>query len=545
MSVIVHGSGLPQEAPPLWGKLSPGPYAVGFRSLWELDHGRTYNTMFDDGTSYALGKAPRPILINTWYPAQEAGAGDGRPMRHRDYLAIQTDDPRLAKFATKLREYEEAVICRYILGRPVAELTDQERGILDQYLDTPTACLRDAPPADATFPLVLYHCGAGASIEDNAVLCEFLANHGYVVMTSVFQWADGKSFGIDALHASEPDMTFLIAHARRLGYVDWDRIGAAGHSAGAQALLISRSRVGSPIDAVVSLDSTQDYFSLDTHAWEYMQSVVKNARNLSVPLLIVANAHAFFHLADQLKHAERYYLTVDQLDHEDFVAQGVARRLLACHADPKKSELRTALDAARAGYEAICEAVLAFFDVHLKRRRSNENDLVQKYGSNQLGGPAPHVDHVPAGATGPGPFRDEVGLAPTPRQFRPLLAARGIESTIALWKDCHEKDPSSPIFHQDFAYALVDELVEQARIGDAAKFARLAELFGHNIAQMYVGEGDSQRQLDSVSEAAEHYRKALLIDPSNARAAAGMSALRDLGPSGSAGEGSGDLETAV
>ena len=150
MSVILHGSGLPREAPPLWGKLLPGPHAVGFRSLWELDYGRTYNTRFDDNTSYAPGKAPRPILINTWYPAQ--GADGRRPIRQRDYLVIQTDDPRLAKFATKLREYEEAVICQYILGRPVAELTDQERGILDQYLDTPTACLRDAPPAALVEP---------------------------------------------------------------------------------------------------------------------------------------------------------------------------------------------------------------------------------------------------------------------------------------------------------------------------------------------------------------------------------------------------------
>jgi hypothetical protein len=77
---------------------------------------------------------------------------------------------------------------------------------------------------------------------------------------------------------------------------------------------------------------------------------------------------------------------------------------------------------------------------------------------------------------------------------------------------------------------LVDELLEKKRIRDAAEIARLAELSGHNIAQMYANEGDLQRRHSSVSEAEEHYRKALLIDPSNAQAAAGMSALRDLGP---------------
>jgi hypothetical protein len=529
MSASPHGSGPPRDAPPLWGKLAPGPHAVGFRSLWELDYGRTYNTRFDDDTSYSPGKAPRPILINTWYPAQ--GAGDLRPIRHRDYLAIGTADPRLARLAHKLAEYEEAVICRYVTGRPAAELTDRERGLLDQYLDTPTACFRGAPPADGIFPLLLYHGGGGSSFEDNAVLCEFLASHGYVVMTSAFQRADGGSFGIDPLTTSERDLGLLIAHARRLAHVDWEHIGAAGHSAGAQAQLLLRCRDGSPIDAVVSLDSTVDYFSLNTRGWEHMKEVVKNARNMGVPLLLVANAHAFFQLADQLGHAERYYLTLSRQDHDDFIAQGIARRILACEVNPDDAGRRTVLDAARAGYEAVCEAVLAFFDAHLKRRRSDDTDLMKKYGRNKLGGPVPHVEHVPAGVAGPDRFRDELGLAPTPRQFRRLLAARGLESTAALWEHYYEKDPSLPIFQQEFVYALVDELLEQGRIHDAAGIARVAETFGQNIAQVYADEGDLQRRYDSVAEAEEHYRKALMIDPANAQATEGMNALRTLGPS--------------
>jgi hypothetical protein len=512
--------------------LSPGPHAVGFRSLWELDYGRTYNTRFDDSTFYASVKAPRPVLINTWYPARGA---DGRlPLRHRDYLAIQTEEPGLAKFATKLKEYEESVICRYVMGRPAAELTDRERGLLDQYLDTPTACLREASPADGLFPLVLYHGGGGASFEDNAVLFEFLASHGYVVMTSAFQRADGESFGIDPLNTSERDLELLVAHARRLAHVDWGHIGAAGHSAGAWTQLLFRCRDASPIDAVVSLDSTVDYFSLNTRGWEPMKEVVKKSRNMSVPLLLVANAHAFFHLADQLEHAERYYLTLSRQDHEDFVSQGIARRVLACNVSPDEVGRRTVLNVARAGYEAVCEAVLAFFDAHLKHRRSDDTDLVKKYGRNKLGGPAPHVEHVPAGVTGPDCFRDELGLAPTPRQFRPLLAARGMESTMALWKHYYEKDASLPVFEQEFVYALVDELLERERIHDAAGIARMAETFGQNIAQVYANEGDLQRRYNSVAEAEEHYRKALLIDPSNAQATEGMNALRDPGP-GNAG----------
>src|SRR5271165_6744133 len=71
------------EAPPLWGGLELGPYAVGFRTAWELDSSRTYNMSFADMTMYADGKAPRPILINVWYPAERTA--DARMMSHGGY----------------------------------------------------------------------------------------------------------------------------------------------------------------------------------------------------------------------------------------------------------------------------------------------------------------------------------------------------------------------------------------------------------------------------------------------------------------------------
>ena len=120
------------------------------------------------------------------------------------------------------------------------------------------------------FPLVVYHSGAGSSFEDNAVLCEFLASHGYVIVGSVFQDQNGRSFNIDVVRASSRDMAFLIAYARQLPFVHRDHAGLVGHSAGAQAALIFRSLARSPVDAVVSLDTTQDYFSLATPGWEYM-----------------------------------------------------------------------------------------------------------------------------------------------------------------------------------------------------------------------------------------------------------------------------------
>ncbi len=231
LASAVMGSGRSAAfAPPFWGKLAPGPHVVGFRSVWELDYSRAYKMVFDDKTVYGSVKSPRPILINIWYPAVRTDSP--KPMPHRDYLAIQTTDPRLAKFAAKLVEYERARVCRELMRKKVAELTDQERRLVDQFWDTPTASFRDARPTEGKFPLVIYHGGAGSSVEENAVLCEFLASHGYVVISSAFQEPSGDSFNVDGRQGSARDLEFLIAFARRFGYVDWNRIGLVGHTPG-------------------------------------------------------------------------------------------------------------------------------------------------------------------------------------------------------------------------------------------------------------------------------------------------------------------------
>ena len=230
----------PNSSPPFWGKLAPGPFAVGFRSLWQLDYSRAYNTVFDDKSVYATGKAPKPILVIMWYPAEKSSAT--APMTHRGYLKIETEDPRLAKFAAKLAEYERSIIGKFLTGKPDQELTETDRRRLEDVWNTLTASRRDAPALDGRFPLVIYHPGAKSSYEDNAVLCEFLASHGYFVIGSSFGDATGASLEVDGRQGSARDLEFLIAYARRMQNVDWHHVGLVGHSLGAQAILLYCAR---------------------------------------------------------------------------------------------------------------------------------------------------------------------------------------------------------------------------------------------------------------------------------------------------------------
>jgi predicted dienelactone hydrolase len=526
------------QAPPLWDKLPPGPYVVGFKTSWQLDFSRRYNMTFDDKTTYAPGKAPRPILVNVWYPAKATAAS--KPMPHRGYLEIQSSDPQLAKFATKLAEYDRAIIAKETLGKPAKELTDREILLLEQFLDTATACTRNAPPAEGRFPLVIYHSGYGSSFEDNSVLCEFLASHGYVVFGSAYQEPGGSSFNIDGKLTSAGDIQFLIGHARQFANVDWNHVGVIGHSGGAHVALMYRAQSGCLADAIVSLDTTEDYYSLADPRWEPMTTVVTNNRaNMTGPLLMVANPHAFFQLADALSSARRYYFTIRDLDHDDFISQGGIARALRHRlrfpsapeaGSPKvvtdKAAEKASLEAVRSAYESLCVYVLRFLDAELKGDAAGKEFLEKEYRDTKLSGTAPHVVFMPVGRTDPDPYPEHGSQPPTPRQLRRVLREHGGEQTIALLRRFRKDASAEPIFHPGFGLALVGELLDRGKTQEAIAFNSFYREFGVDIGKMLLSFGEAFLRQDRRSLARDYFKKVLVLDPSN-REAAGK--LKELG----------------
>src|SRR5262249_12087747 len=183
---------------------------------------------------------------------------------------------------------------------------------------------------------------------------------------SAFQEPSGSSFGVDGKQTSAGDMQFLIGSAKQLPNVDWDHVGVIGHSGGAHATLMYRAQAGCLADAIISPDPTQDYHSLTDTRWgEMTTTVVRNAKNMTGPLLMVANPHAFFQLADSLSSARRYYFTIKDLGHNDFITQGVIgrelrQRLRAPDAAPPGPDqpagdaAEASVAAVRSGYESLC-----------------------------------------------------------------------------------------------------------------------------------------------------------------------------------------------
>ena len=331
-----------------WGELRAGKYPVGFRSVYQLDVARRYDAEYAVPGSPEVRK-PRPIFLAIWYPA---AAPHDTSMLYRDYFhAVSVDSP-VPGFAQALRKWTRDTDCRSLMGKEFEKLTDEERAAWDALLATPVFATMNVPAAAGRFPVVIHHPGLGGTYDDNSVACEYLASHGYVVLSSAYQAADSGSLRIDGdLGTSLDDLSFLLRFAATLPFADLSRVAAMGHDYGGQAVLAWRARPDAPVDAVAVLDSSVEYRPLDDFA-DFKAALGRN-RNSTVPVAMFADRRRnprWESFEGYLQFAAHYEATLDGMDHNDFVSQGATRKD----------------EAVRRNYEAVCDGILRFLDGHLK-----------------------------------------------------------------------------------------------------------------------------------------------------------------------------------
>jgi len=197
--------------------------------------------------------------------------------------------------------------------------------LLQRLLRTTTAAYRDAPYAHGAFPVVIYSMGQNDYNQENVVLCEFLASHGFIVVTvpdlgpsslkSKMLVNDAASF-----EAQEDDLEFAVAQAMRIASADSSEIAAAGHSMGAiYALLLAMrdDRVG----AVVGLDGSS-MTTIPRYYFKFQEAFYFDPTRLRAPLLSLYrnddNPAVTMSVIDQLRYSDRYLMAVPKVIHTDF-----------------------------------------------------------------------------------------------------------------------------------------------------------------------------------------------------------------------------------
>jgi dienelactone hydrolase len=466
-----------------WGEMKAGKYAVGFRSLYQLDVARSYDADYPAPGSPPV-KKPRPIFLAIWYPA---AAQHNTSMEYRDYFRAVSMDSPVPEFAQRLRKFTRDMACQYMLGKEFEKLTDAERVAWDGLLATPVFATLNVPAAPGRFPVVIHHPGLGGTFDDNAVACEFLASHGYVVLSSAYQSADSSMLNIDGdMTTSLEDLAFLLRYAATLPFADVSKVAAMGHSYGAQAMLAWRARPGSPLDAVVFLDSTVEYRPLDE--FESFKTYLERNRNSTVPVVMFADQRRHPHWQSfdpYLQFAARYEAAVDGMEHNDFVSQGATGKG----------------EAVRRNYEAICQVILRFLNGHLKGDAEALKSLRDAGPSGLL--------QVAYKAARPAP--------PTKAQIARMYVSEGAENLQALAALVKGSDA-------DLVVGAAALLLEGGRKREGASLLTWAAPILPDSADLQRALGDALLAMGDKAGSRKAFEKALVLLPSDGTLDAGQKA---------------------
>lgn len=229
----------PQDpAPSRYGRLAPGPHAVGFETMAVTDPSRP------------LDGAPRLLRLSVWHPVQPGTAGPR--MTHGELAALRHPARMLADLTP---EVVAEAVARLVASRP-----EQSRDRWRELLAAPSGASRGGEPIGARCPLLLHGSSMLATGPGNAVFAEFLATHGWVVAELPCfgalgpRWMDTDASDLET-HAR--DFEVALAALRAEPRVDPTRLATSGHSWGSVGALLCAARQ-SDVRAVLSLDGSEE-----------------------------------------------------------------------------------------------------------------------------------------------------------------------------------------------------------------------------------------------------------------------------------------------
>ncbi len=338
----------------LWGNLEAGPYAVGYRVLYERDTSRPWPN-------------GRPIRIAMWYPAAPGVSSD--TMRYVDYLHYRGGDT-FADIDEPLDANDRASWIQ-----DLSDVAPNGAEIAARLFATPVAAHANAKRADGRFPLVLYSAGLGGRGDSNAELGEFLASHGYVVATVANVGMSPEKFDMgnsaDELENHARDLEFAWERLRPFAWIDADNVATAGHSVGGIVALYLAMR-HPEIKGVISLDGS---FGFTSHVKKMTDLPEYAPRRVKAALLDLRRSnHVQGATVDRtvvraLRHSDRYLVSFPRMFHGDFTEFGTIGLLMSVPLPPNEDgrTRQTGFD----GNQRAYRLALDFLDGELRGERQS------------------------------------------------------------------------------------------------------------------------------------------------------------------------------
>ncbi|MDQ3818164.1 MAG: tetratricopeptide repeat protein [Acidobacteriota bacterium] len=410
-------------------------------------------------------------------------------MLYKDYMPSGVGNATFAEL--------NALLAKRDIDNLRSNLKGQE---FDSLMLMRTAATQNAEPQNGAFPLIVYSAGLNNSSQDNVVLCEYLASHGYVVVTVPQLGPTSLDVNLRFqspldLETQALDLQFAIGALHDFPSIDHHRLGVIGYSVGGVVALDLVMRSGD-VDAVVTLDPTfgvAPYIKLATGSPFY------NPTMMRVPLLYMYKVEPATNLAvsDALKYSNRYRLELAGMLHQDFSSFP----MFAAHAaaTPTRNP-----ETAKRGYQTVCRYVLNFLDAYLKRdgralqfitrdpKQSNAADSIAKFET--LGAAEP---------------------PPTEEKFLKVFEQQGFEQAINLYRESRARDPKQPVFTESFMNQLGYRLINQNQLSQAIEIFKLNVEAYPSSANVYDSLGEAYMRSGNKELAIKFYEKSIELNPNN------------------------------
>jgi tetratricopeptide (TPR) repeat protein len=470
------------QASGLKGGLDQGPYGIGFKAIERYDYSRSFGPKRDYFGAVIPGERGRPIQICLWYPAEPES--EAVSAVYGEYAFVYPDDTRFFDFLSNLQNRELGVLFRYF---------GNNRDAVMEIMSVEMAAVRDAPHAEGSFPLLIYHPDFNNNVTENSILFEFLASHGFVVAaTHSFGTTEVLTQGgASDLETAVGDMEFTIAALHDLEFIDSERLGALGYGSGGTAALLLQMR-NSYVDAVLCMEPAHT----DPESQDLVdQSPYYDPRRVAVPLMQMigrSETERDLSLFESLTYSDRYSVEFGRLSTFDFTSYApLSTTVLELE--------QAAVDQRLAGYNVVTRYILNFYDAHLRGSDEGRAFLSGSPEENGFAAESLVIERMQA-----------EDLPPTPNQFLAIVTDRGVDEAAEIYRKFRAQDPELMLFQEAQFNALGYRFLGTGQMSEAIEVFRMnADTYPgsancwDSLAEAYIASGDNQLAIECVEKVLE------------------------------------------
>ncbi|GEM_PF-4896322 len=255
-----------------WGQLVKGEFEVGYQDTVLLNYDQ----------NYSLGEytGPKPYFVNIWFPTNSKL---GKKIVYNDYLKL-TSPAGIESLTDSIGQVQMASFINWAVTYNLDlwendSLTDSKIGLAKKMLQQRLDVFKTSKYPVAHYPTIIYHHGNGGIPFENSVLFEFLASHGFVVISADYHWPNlrERSYTHESNRSLE-DVDFIAGFSNTLPFTDRHNTTYIGHSWGGGVALRLNQKGNVNFKRYIIFDSTLEKAGLEEMKVTnpYLDSLLQN-----------------------------------------------------------------------------------------------------------------------------------------------------------------------------------------------------------------------------------------------------------------------------